>query len=282
MHALKSKFISIYLMTTFLFLVISIQKYFEWGRDIHWIFGAALHAIPLAFIGYLFLGRPARTSRSLPYLSVAVLILFSIIAFGIDYSERPLKQPIIYSTFSALGWFVYLYWYSFLPGITHGQLRSGKGLPNLIFTDLSGKEVKTSEFKGKTTLYMFYRGNWCPLCMAQIKEIVAQYLELEKRGVQVVLISAQPQRYTMKLASKYGLSMTFLCDPNHATKQVGLYQESGTPLGMELFGFSSDTTLPSVIITNTEGKIIYIDQTDNYRVRPEPETFLKIIDEIDA
>jgi len=39
--------------------------------------------------------------------------------------------------------------------------------------------------------------------------------------------------------------------------------------------------LPTVIITDAEGKIIFADLTDNYRVRPEPDTFLKVIDEID-
>ena len=36
--------------------------------------------------------------------------------------------------------------------------------------------------------------------------------------------------------------------------------------------------LPTVIITDAKGKIVFADLTDNYRVRPEPETFLKVID----
>ncbi len=44
-------------------------------------------------------------------------------------------------------------------------------------------------------------------------------------------------------------------------------------------GYDSDTVLPTVIITDEKGKIIFVDLTDNYRVRPEPETFLQIIDE---
>ena len=36
--------------------------------------------------------------------------------------------------------------------------------------------------------------------------------------------------------------------------------------------------MPTVVITDANGKIIFRDLTDNYRVRPEPETFLKILD----
>jgi len=32
-------------------------------------------------------------------------------------------------------------------------------------------------------------------------------------------------------------------------------------------------------MTNAQGKIIFADLTDNYRVRPEPATFLKVLDE---
>ena len=49
------------------------------------------------------------------------------------------------------------------------------------------------------------------------------------------------------------------------------------PLGMEIFGYKSETVLPTVIITDEEGKILFLDQTDNYRVRPEPETFFEVL-----
>ena len=36
--------------------------------------------------------------------------------------------------------------------------------------------------------------------------------------------------------------------------------------------------MPTILITDAGGKLIFADLTDNYRVRPEPETFLKILD----
>ena len=36
--------------------------------------------------------------------------------------------------------------------------------------------------------------------------------------------------------------------------------------------------MPTTLITDTTGKIIFVDLTDNYRVRPEPTTFYKVQD----
>jgi hypothetical protein len=41
--------------------------------------------------------------------------------------------------------------------------------------------------------------------------------------------------------------------------------------------FTCSSVLPTVIIVDPEGRIIFTDQTDNYRVRPDPDTFLKVL-----
>jgi hypothetical protein len=54
--------------------------------------------------------------------------------------------------------------------------------------------------------------------------------------------------------------------------------ENGLPMGLQALGYDSDTVMPTVVMTNDEGVIIFADLTDNYRVRPEPEDFLKVFD----
>ncbi len=53
---------------------------------------------------------------------------------------------------------------------------------------------------------------------------------------------------------------------------MGIVNADGTPAGM--IGYESDTVLPPVVVTDAEGRIVYADQTDNYRVRPTPDTVL--------
>jgi peroxiredoxin len=118
--------------------------------------------------------------------------------------------------------------------------------------------------------------------MAQIKEIAGQYQALADRGVKIALISPQPQRHTKSLAKKFEVPFIFLTDKDHqSVKALKIFQKAGTPLGMEVFGYESDTVMPTVIITDEQGKIIFADLTDNYRVRPEPGTFLKVLDELE-
>ncbi len=39
----------------------------------------------------------------------------------------------------------------------------------------------------------------------------------------------------------------------------------------------SETVLPTVIITGTDGAVLWTHLTDNYRIRPEPSTFLEVL-----
>jgi peroxiredoxin len=206
-----------------------------------------------------------------------IFIGFSFeVFYFIDSDGAP--DAMLLAGFSLILWLIYIYWYSVFPDRDSSMLEIGKTLPVLDFIDQNGDALSTDSFKGKKLIYLFYRGNWCPLCMAQIKEISEQYREINELGAEVLLISPQPHRFTVNLAKKMDVPFKFLTDKKgKVAKKLGLYIKGGTPLGMELLGYKSDTVLPTVIITDESQKIIYADQTDNYRVRPEPETFLKVI-----
>jgi peroxiredoxin len=144
-------------------------------------------------------------------------------------------------------------------------------------TDQNGVSVSSQSILGKPALCMFYRGNWCPLCMAQVKEIAGRYRELSDLGVQVILVSPQPHKNTASLAAKFDVPFTFLTDSGNKVGDVlDIAMANGLPAGMEVLGYDSDTVLPTVIATDANGKILFADQTDNYRVRPESDIFISI------
>jgi hydroxymethylpyrimidine pyrophosphatase-like HAD family hydrolase len=41
--------------------------------------------------------------------------------------------------------------------------------------------------------------------------------------------------------------------------------------------YAPHTVMPTVVVTDADGTIVFSDQTDNYRVRPEPDMFLAIL-----
>lgn len=125
---------------------------------------------------------------------------------------------------------------------------------------------------------MFYRGNWCPLCVAQVRELAERYRELADFGASVVLVSPQPQQESASLSKRFDAPMTFVTDPgNKAARMLGIAHDGGLPIGMEMFGYDQDTVLPTVIITDNNNRILWVDETNNYRVRPEPQLFLDVL-----
>ena len=143
---------------------------------------------------------------------------------------------------------------------------------------LQGESIRSDSFRGRNLVLIFYRGNWCPLCSAQISELAAQYRDLQATNTEVILVSSQPLGHIQRLADKFSVPIWFLHDENNtAAEQLGIKSRFGTPLGMQVLGYGNDTALPTVIITDTKGRILFVDQTDNYRVRPEPELFLQVL-----
>ncbi len=283
-NLLKSIFISTFPVLAIYAMIVSCINLFQQGFTFRYLGQLIISLTIVFFFAGLFIKSQARTSKNLTLFSITIVIgfLINIILGGIFEDSYLLLSSINVVLF--LAWIAYLKWYSKFESRSEGRksdsLKIGKQLPIFKVEDISENIISSEAFIGKPTIYLFYRGNWCPLCMAQIKEIAAQYKELEKRGVTMNFISPQPHSYSNTLAEKHNLGFNFLTDTNNkVSKQLGIFSKNGIPAGFQAFGFDSDTVLPTVIITDTTGKIIFLDETDNYRVRPEPETFLRVLDE---
>jgi peroxiredoxin len=190
-----------------------------------------------------------------------------------------LSPPVVVAAaVGLLGSALYLFWYSRFAPPGRVVLTTGAQLPDFELRE-GGAIVRSGDVVGQAALWMFYRGNWCPLCMAQIREVAAQYRELAARGVQVIVVSPQPESHTAVLARKFDVPMRFMTDSgNAAARTLGILEENGLPAGMQVLGYDSDVPRPTVFITAPGGRLIYCDLSENYRVRPEPAEFLAVLD----
>lgn len=245
--------------------------------------GIAMAAGPLpGFVLYIMATKSrARTAARLP-ISMTVSIVGSALAV-IAYFDGSATQAAL--GMALAGTMIFL-WYNFVYSSFGGRnsqtLRLGEALPNFTLTDHEGATVTAQELRQGPALLLFFRGNWCPLCMAQIKEIADQYKQLAQKGVTVALISPQPEVETRKLAKKFDVPFRYLVDKDlAAAKALDIDAVGGTPLGPNQ-SFGNDTVMPTVVATDASGKVIFLDQTDNYRVRPEPQAFLPLFDQIKA
>ena len=240
--------------------------------------GAAIAALPLPIlIGWLTVSPKERTSENLPFLLTiaAIGVMVSVWEQFIEVTAG--WAPTSVALTSASIFAIYVFWYSRFGRVPSAQLAVGNPLPDFELTDSDGKLFSSDELAGSPAVLMFYRGNWCPLCMAQIREIASRYKDLEAMGINVVLVSPQPDEQSRKLAVMHDVPFRFLVDKdNELARSIGIAVANGVPIGIP-GGYSPDTVLPTLVVTSANGTIVFSDQTDNYRVRPEPDVFLAIL-----
>jgi peroxiredoxin len=278
MNLLKSLFISSYMMLSMAISGFAGWKLYQGVSPIAWG-GALLTSAPLmlVIVWFMMFKNVARTSARFPFLNFLGALGASLAVLGWFAEDGSMLAPAL----AIIGWaglLLYIYWYSPYERQASTKLRVGSTLPGLTLKSSSGATITTRQFAGKPTIWMFFRGNWCPLCMAQIKELVKRYKEISDLGVRVVLISPQPHSNTEALADKFGVKFHFMTDEgNTIARMLGIEQAHGLPMGMQMMGYDSETVLPTVIITDKMGKVIWTHETDNYRVRPEPDVFLEVL-----
>jgi len=284
LNLLKSIFISGFVTWLAVVSVYAIAQLVRGTEPLLSWLGLALAAFaPLAFFIKAFTFKSPRTPRHpIEYSILSGLGLVVTMAMSFRYGKAA-GAIHVWAGITLLAWLVYLRWYSVFRGRDAHALKVGASLPEFRLESMDGHIVSSESFKAKPHLLLFYRGNWCPFCTAQVEELAAAYKRLEEKGISVVLISPQSIKKNQALAARFDVPMVFLRDrDNTAAKQLGILHEWGTPMGMQVLGYESDTVLPTVILTDEQGQIVASDQTDNYRVRPEPATFEAILRKSDT
>lgn len=278
MNLLKSIFISNYMMAA-----MALTAYAGWtlghgGSVIAWL-GVLMTCVPiLMVISWLMMFKDvARTSAHFPFLNFlgAVGVGLSLWAW---MGKNADGAVVGYALAGWLGFLTYAYWYSSFGRQSSTRLRVGKPLPSFTVKNVDGSAVSSAQLRDKPTVFVFHRGNWCPLCMAQVKELASRYRDLDALGVRVALISPQPHDNTVKLAKRMDVKFDFYTDEgNGAARALGIENRHGLPMGMQMMGYDSETVLPTVIITDQEGQVVWVHETDNYRIRPEPDVYLEVL-----
>lgn len=240
--------------------------------------GAAISTLPLPILMGQLMFRPVpRTSENLPLLMLIAAIGVMIAGWEQFIEETSGWGPTSVALAAAIIFLMYVYWFSRFGRFDNASLMVGSKLPGFSLKDLDGKPFTSSSLAGSPAVVIFYRGNWCPLCMAQIREIADRYQDMAAMGIQVALVSPQSDEHTRDLAARLDVPMTFLVDEgNKVAEQLGIAVSHGVPMGIS-GDYDPDTVLPTVIVSNENGTILFSDQTDNYRVRPEPDVFLAIL-----
>jgi peroxiredoxin len=190
--------------------------------------------------------------------------------------------PLLYGVLcGGIGSYFYVFWYSNLERPKAIGIEVGEKIPDLKLVRYDRKKLTTENFVGRPAMYLFYRGNWCSLCLSQLTEISEEFHEFYDRGISIICISPQPEEETQKLAVTNPHQMNFMVDSScEIAKQLGICHERGLPMGLEVMGYDSDTVYPTIIITDSKGIIVYTHQTNNHRVRPTIDELIHVLDDV--
>ncbi len=259
-------------------------KIWSTGGEIAWV-GAFLTTVPFpAFItGIMTVARRARTPSRLPasqmvtFLGLGLAIYGTMMADGAANTSGNVPLAVAVFGLVVLQWYVRIY-------SSYGRKKSaaitvGKPLPQIPLETLEGKSISSADFVGSKTLIVFFRANWCPLCMAQMKEIRERADILAAANVQVKFITNQSVAKSRELVVKFKFpdQIQVLTDRDlKAAKALSIEDMGGTPTGM--VGYPKDTVMATVITLDEQGVVTFGDETDNYRVRPHPDTFMSALE----
>ena len=138
-----------------------------------------------------------------------------------------------------------------LAGETN-QVESAKLAPGWELTDLEGKTVRSSDFKGKVVVLDFW-ATWCPPCRAEIPDFIALQKKYSSEGLAVIGVSVdQASLKTVKaFAEKNGINYPVVLADNKIVDSFGgidglpttfLIDRNGNIVKQHL-GFTPSTTI---------------------------------------
>ena len=267
----------------------SLVMFWKPGGNVMWL-GAAIAVLPLPLLLMVVtnFSKKAGTNAKLPIIQALSLgglatVIATIYSQQIGLTEHAIVALAI-AAFGAIfaQWFIRVF--SKYGRKKSGVIVRGQALPKMSFTRLNGSIIDSDSFTGSKTLLVFFRANWCPFCMNQLKEVIASVNQLKKNSVQVKFISNQGIERSKQLEEKLNLAMEskvhqptgfeILQDNDlRVARTLGIEDIGGAPA---MPGYPPDTVMATVIALDEDGNVLFGDETDNYRVRPHPSTFLHV------
>jgi len=169
----------------------------------------------------------------------------------------------------------YLYHRKHGPRPVPEQLRRGQPLPEFAALDEAGHPLHTRCLRGTPIVMIFVRGNWCPFCTRQVKNLTRYYKDIVALGARLILVTPRPQETTQRVARFFDVAFEFWLDESlAATKKLGLLLESAVPKDYYP-EYGSDTIWPTSLVIDAEGVIRYVELSKHIIDRPNPKTLLR-------
>ena len=152
--------------------------------------------------------------------------------------------------------------------------------PDFKAVDQTGNSIRLKDMvKNGNVVLFFYRGNWCPYCSRQLKQLQDSLELFVEKGVQVVAITPEKPEGISKTIEKSNATFTIIHDEEGKImkaydvrfavdeKSVSRYKMSGIDLAATNGKNGTNLPVPAVYIINKENTIIYRYFNEDYKKR---------------
>ena len=161
--------------------------------------------------------------------------------------------------------------------------------PDFTAKDQNGKSISLkNELKNGSVVLVFYRGQWCPFCNRQLKQMEDSLPQIKAKGATVLTITPEVQENISKTIAKTKTSNAILHDEGLQImksydvafkvddKTIENYKKYGIDFNVAN-GESNGANLPvpAVYVINKEGRIVYKYFDMDYRKRSSVKEILE-------
>lgn len=166
-------------------------------------------------------------------------------------------------------------------------LKAGDRVPSARVRDMDGQPADLAALAAaKPTVFVFYRGGWCPYCTTHLGALATIEPRLAELGYQILAISSEPPQKVAETGEEGGFRYQLLSDSEtEAARGFGVafevdeataqrYQEGGIDLGNAPGIGRRVLPVPSVFVAGTDGVIVFAHSDPDYRVRLEAKMVL--------
>jgi thioredoxin-dependent peroxiredoxin len=97
--------------------------------------------------------------------------------------------------------------------MTNMKLRKGEQVPEFDVKDVYGNLVSSKGFKGRKVLISFYRYASCPLCNLRVHELITEFNDLERKGLNLIALFQSPKNSILSYVGKQKPPFPIIPDP---------------------------------------------------------------------
>lgn len=159
----------------------------------------------------------------------------------------------------------------------------GEKIPNQELYDSSGELVSLEQlFAKQKTILIFYRGGWCPYCNVHLSALAEAESTLLDLGYQIVAVSPDSPKNLKETSEKDKVNYLLLSDSEATlSKAVGLAFQAPENYNKYLVKGSEGVNssiipVPTLMILNTKGEILFEHINPNYKERISTELVLAV------